>query len=157
MFKEKKSFFEKLSGVVNNNQDEDLFPEEEQEIVNTGEDEDTWMQEENNEGELTIDMSQTPEEIIIQTMIAGVTPDNLEVSINREMVTIKGSREREREVSDENYFYKELYWGSFSRTILLPQEVEPDEAEASEKNGLLTIRLPKIDKEKIQQLKVKSK
>lgn len=158
MFKEKKSFLERLSGIVNNAPEEDFFGEEEKVSVGDNvEDKDNWIQEENNEGELTIDMCQTPKEIIIHTMIAGVKPEDLEVSINREMVTIKGKREREKNISDENYFYKELYWGSFSRTILLPQEVEPDEAEAIEKNGLLTIRLPKIDKEKIQQLKIKSK
>jgi HSP20 family protein len=72
------------------------------------------------------------------------------------MVTIKGSREAARTVADEDYFQHELYWGSFARTILLPAEIETEEAEASERNGLLTIRLPKIDKDKSTKLKVKT-
>ena len=72
------------------------------------------------------------------------------------MVTIKGRREGPKEISAENYFYQELYWGAFSRTILLPAEVETEEVEATEKHGLLTIRLPKIDKERRQTIKIKS-
>ena len=152
MLKEKKSFFERLSSVVNAEEDE-LSGDDEREDGK----EDGWMKDETSEGELTVDMHQTSDEIIIQAMIAGVRPEELDISINREMVTIKGKRQSDRTVSEENYFYRELYWGSFSRTILLPQEIEPDGAEATEKNGLLTIRLPKIDKGKVQSLKVKSR
>ena len=69
--------------------------------------------------------------------IAGVNPDDLDISITRDMVTIRGKREEHREVNEEDYFYRELYWGFFSRTILLPQEIEVDAAQASEKHGLL--------------------
>lgn len=154
MFKDKGSFFEKLAGVINRDEESstDIVAEE-----GAGENSDEWLQEETSEGELTVDMSQTPTEIIIQAMIAGVKPENLDISINREMVTIKGHRQSENEISEGDYFYKELYWGSFSRTILLPQEIEPEGAEASEKHGLLTIRLPKVDKNKVQMLKVRSR
>ena len=114
-----------------------------------------WIEEENNEGELTIDMHQTPKEIIIHAMVAGVRPDNLDISINRELIVIKGNRERAKIVSEEDYCHQELYWGSFSRTILLPQEIEVEESEASVSEGLLTITLPKIDKNKTQKLKVR--
>lgn len=108
------------------------------------------------EGQLTLDMWQTPDEIVVQTIIGGVKPEDLDVSISHDMVTIKGKREKAKEVSDKDHFYQELYWGSFSRSILLPQEIDSDESEASIKNGLLTIRLPKLDKAKIQKLKVKN-
>ena len=72
------------------------------------------------------------------------------------MVTIKGKRESQKNVNDEDFFYKELYWGSFYRTILLPHEVDVDASDASEKNGLLTLRLPKIDKARQAKLKIKS-
>ncbi|MDD4989189.1 MAG: Hsp20/alpha crystallin family protein, partial [Candidatus Pacebacteria bacterium] len=107
-------------------------------------------------GQLAVDVHQTPEEIVIKTMVAGVRPEDLDINITRDMVTIKGKREGERGISDENYFSKELYWGSFSRTILLPQEVEPEESEAIEKHGLLIIKLPKINKGKQTKLKVKT-
>lgn len=118
--------------------------------------EESWLDEEQVEGQLTVDVYQTPEEIVIRSIVAGVRPDDLDVSISRDMVTIRGTREEHKEVSEDNYFHKELYWGSFSRTVLLPAEVEVEEAQASEKHGLLTIRLPKIDKEKQTKLKVKS-
>jgi HSP20 family molecular chaperone IbpA len=80
---------------------------------------------------------------VIKTIVAGVKPEDLDISISRDMVTIRGKREEVREVSDEDYFHRELYWGSFSRTILLPEEIDVEAAEASERHGLLTVRLPK--------------
>lgn len=116
----------------------------------------SWLEENVEEGELAVDVYQTPSEIIIKAMVSGVKPEDLEVAITRDMVTIRGKRESGREISTEDFFQKELYWGGFSRTILLPAEVEVEEAEAIEKHGLLTLRLPKIDKDKKQSLKVKS-
>lgn len=116
--------------------------------------EDNWMEEE--EGQLTVDVYQTPGDIIVQTMVAGVRPEDLQINIARDMITIKGKREENRTINEDNYFTKELYWGAFSRTILLPQEIETEEAEATERHGLLTIKLPKIDKDRKMNLKVKS-
>jgi len=147
----KPTFFERLTGGVKPDDMEDDFDNEEESSKTNG-----WMEENNDEGELAIDVHQTADAIILKAMIAGVKPDDLEVSITRDMVTIKGTRHDEREVVEDDYFYKELYWGSFSRTILLPQEIEPDEAEAVEKHGLLIISLPKIDRAKSRQVKVKS-
>ncbi len=113
-----------------------------------------WADEE--EGQLTVDVYETPTDIVVQTMAAGVKPEELQISISRDMITIKGKRERSKTINEDNYFVQELYWGSFSRTILLPQEVEPEEAEATEKHGLLIIKLPKIDKEKKHSVKIKS-
>lgn len=112
--------------------------------------------EDEGEGQLTVDVYQTPDEIIIEAMIPGVKADDLDISITREMVTIRGERERHRSVEDDQFFFRELFWGSFSRTILLPQEVEPDSADAREKNGVLTIILPKSQKDKQHKLRVKS-
>jgi HSP20 family molecular chaperone IbpA len=108
------------------------------------------------EGELSVDVYQTPTHIIIKAMIAGVKPEDLDVSITRDMVTVRGKRERHTEGTAGDFFFQELYWGAFSRTIVLPQEVEIEEAEATEKHGLLVIRLPKLDKSRQAKLKVKS-
>lgn len=107
-------------------------------------------------GELAVDVYQTPTHIVIKAMIAGVRPDDLDVSITRDMVTIRGKRERHTEGTTGDFFFQELYWGAFTRTIVLPQEVEIEEAEASEKHGLLVIRLPKLDKGRQAKLKVRS-
>lgn len=115
-----------------------------------------WIEEENEEAELAVDVYQTPTDIVVQTMVAGVKPEDLEISIARDMITIVGVREESRTIDEENYFSKELYWGKFSRTISLPQEVEPEEVEATERHGLLTIKIKKVDKEKKNSVKVRS-
>ena len=89
-------------------------------------------------------------------MVAGVKPDDLDVAITRDKVTIRGKRSEDRTVSSEDYYHRELYWGSFSRTIVLPEEIDVDEAEAVEKYGLLILRLPKLDKHRQTKLRVKA-
>ena len=150
----KRSFFDRLTGSIRAEEEE----KEEKKITVKGikKNGNEWMEEENEEAELTVDVYQTPTSIIVQTMVAGVKPEDLELTIARDMITIRGKREESRTIDEENYFAKELYWGSFSRTILLPQEVEPEEAEATENHGLLTIKLQKIDKEKRTNIKIKS-
>lgn len=108
------------------------------------------------EGELPVDMYQTPDSIVIRALVAGVTPDDLDIAITRDMVTIRGRREETREAPDQDYFHRELFWGSFTRTLLLPEEVLIDEAEAKEKHGFLEIILPKVDKDRSTRLKVRS-
>ena len=108
-------------------------------------------------GELAVDVYQTPESIVVKALIAGVQPNSVDISLTREMVTISGARADEKEVEEDNYFQRELYWGSFSRTILLPEEVDVDMAEASERHGVLMIRLPKINKKKEMKLKVRAR
>ena len=115
-----------------------------------------WMDEEEKEGELTVDVYQTAEMIVIKAMIAGVRPEDLDISITRDMVTIKGKREEEKIAKNDDYFVRELYWGSFSRTITLPEEIDVDESEAIEKHGLLILKLPKLDKKRQSKLKVKT-
>ncbi len=114
------------------------------------------IEEEESDGELAVDVYQTPTHIVIKAMIAGVRPDDLDLSITRDMVTLRGKRERHTEGGSGDFFFQELYWGSFARTLMLPQEVEIENAEASEKHGLLTIRLPKLDKGRQAKIKIKS-
>lgn len=166
----KKSFFERLTGGVSTS---DYDYEEEEEIAeevatvapskklipkggsasnsNIG-----WIEDDGNIGQLTVDVYQTPNEIIIKTLVAGVKRDDLDISLSRDMVTIKGKRDLDKTVEEDDYFHRELYWGSFSRTVLLPHEVDVEGAEATENNGLLTIRLPKIDKDRQTKLRVKA-
>jgi len=150
----KRSFFDRLTGSI---RAEDEFEEEKKiSIKSDKKNGNGWMEEENEELELTVDVYQTPTDIILQTMVAGVKPEDLELTIARDMITIRGKREENRTIDEENYFVKELYWGKFSRSILLPQEVEPEEVEATEKHGLLTIKIQKVDKEKRNTIKVRS-
>jgi len=160
MAKEKRSFFEKLTGAVHVEDDLET-PAPRKSGSHTGESRshtaktDEWS-EESAEGQLPVDVYQTPTDIFIKTLIPGTKVDDLDISITRDMVTIKGKREASREIAEDDYFFRELYWGSFSRTILLPQEIDVEGADANEKLGLLTIRLPKIDKSRQTKLRVKS-
>lgn len=111
---------------------------------------------EEQEGQLTVDVFQDDENVIIQSTIAGVTPDDLDVSITNDMVTVRGERHRTYEVDAEDYFYQECYWGPFSRSIILPVEIDADRAEAKIKNGVLTLRIPKANTAVTRKLKVKA-
>jgi HSP20 family molecular chaperone IbpA len=108
------------------------------------------------EGHLPVDMYQTANDIVIRTFVAGVRPEEMNVSISRDMVVIEGTREERSEASGPDYFNQELFWGSFTRTIMLPQEVDVDGAQASSKDGLLSITLPKLDRTRQTKLKVRS-
>jgi len=108
------------------------------------------------EGQLPIDLCQTPAEIVIRAFVAGVRPDELSVSIRRDMVEIEGSRMEREQAAGPDYFTRELFWGSFSRSILLPEEVDVEASSATAKDGLLTIIMPKLDKARQTKLKVKA-
>jgi len=110
---------------------------------------------EDAEGQLTIDVYQTDNDIVIKSTIAGVKPEDLDVAINNDMVTIKGERKNDDVIPADSYYYQECYWGGFSRSILLPVDIISDKAEASLKNGILTIRLPKADVTKVKKIQVR--
>lgn len=160
----KKSFLERITGGLRLEDEEEVSTSSISKIpVSTKENsknnkdskkDPKW--EEEVEAELTVDVYQSATDIFVQTMVAGVQPDNLSITITRDMITIRGKRAENQSINTENYFVQELYWGAFSRTISLPEEVDPEEAEAVEKHGLLIIKLPKIDREKKATLKVKS-
>lgn len=107
------------------------------------------------EGELTVDIYDKGDAIVIQSTVAGVKPEDLDVSITSDSVTIRGRRERTEEIREDAYYYKELFWGTFSRSVILPEEIEEDMAEAALKHGLLSIKLPKKRRGVVQKLKVK--
>ncbi len=108
-----------------------------------------------SEGQLAIDVYQTPEEIVIQSTIAGVKAEDLDVSFENDMVIIEGKREKFEEVQERNYFYQECYWGAFSRKILLPEEVDTSQATATMEKGILTIRVPRARKRKRKKIAIK--
>ena len=163
----KPSFLERLTGSVNADEYDEILDEDHEFGENDDtekdepEEESEWHgqsapDEEPQEGELPVDMYHTGDAIVIRALVAGVSPSDLDIAITRDMVTIKGVREEFQEATDDDYYHRELFWGSFSRTLLLPEEVLIDEADAQEKHGMLEIRLPKVDKERRTQLKVKT-
>jgi len=176
-----KKFLKKLSGLDKRGQteeieeevqdldDEDLYYEDGEEEEETEEEddeekkisptevEDEWPAEEFEEGQLSIDVFQTPKAIVVKSTIAGVKPEDIDISINNDMLTIRGRRELNEIVEDQNYLFRECYWGSFSRSIILPVEIEADKVEATIENGVLSVTLPKAKNAQQIQIKVKEK
>lgn len=113
-----------------------------------------WL-EERYDGQLAVDVYQTPDQIVIQSTVAGVRPEDLDVSISNDLVTIRGVRRQDQEVADEDYFTQECYWGGFSRSIVLPVDVLSEKADAAMKSGILTITIPKVRTAKTQVVRVK--
>lgn len=107
------------------------------------------------EGHLTIDVYQNDENIVIESTIAGVNVDDLDIAITPESVTIKGRREKKEKVKKDDYLYQECFWGKFSRSIILPQEIDPDKSHAALKDGILKIVLPKVHKTRSKKVRVK--
>lgn len=95
------------------------------------------------EGQLSLDVGETADKLVIVATMAGAKPEDISINIHNDLLTIRGKREKEISVEEDDYFYKECYWGNFSRTIILPVDVLTDEAAATFKNGILTIILPK--------------
>lgn len=140
-------FFEKLSGSekIETIEEENIEPTTSSTIEETPQE----------EGQLAVDVFQTENEIIIQSTIAGVKAEDLDITVQNDMVSIRGERKREIEGDPQNYFYQECYWGPFSRSIILPEEIKSDDVKAELKNGILTLKLPKIQKTKATKIKVK--
>ena len=166
------NFFKKLAGIDNKNkiniENEDNNTnkveyldengnENDSEIINDDNDAEDWIGDDYEEGQLSIDVYQTPKSIVIKSTIAGVKPEDIDISINNDMLTIRGKREEKEEIKEENYLYKECYWGSFSRSVILPVEVEADKIDAFLENGVLSIILPKAKTAKQISVKVKER
>ena len=106
------------------------------------------------EGQLAIDVYQTPEAIIVEAPIAGVKPEDLNITVTDDVLTIEGERKREMNFKDEEFLVQECYWGRFSRSYILPVPVDADRARASIKNGVLRVILPKQQKAQTKVIRI---
>lgn len=98
------------------------------------------------EGELVVDVYETDTSFVVLAAIAGILIKDMDISIEKDMMIIKGNRcDPHAEGPDKKYFYQECYWGPFSRKIVLPENINIDEADAQMEKGLLTIKIPKTD------------
>ncbi|OGE88386.1 MAG: hypothetical protein A3J07_01155 [Candidatus Doudnabacteria bacterium RIFCSPLOWO2_02_FULL_49_13] len=151
----KEKLINKLMGSQTTTEDSDdeiATPEETETAAAAPASQEDWLSE--YEGQLTIDMYQTKDNVIIKSTIAGVRPEDIDVTIANDMVTIRGERKRDFEASSEDYFYQECYWGSFSRSVVLPVDVDIEQVNADLKDGILTVILPKAAKAKAKKVKV---
>lgn len=126
--------------------------EAEESLEDTDSKEKKWFE---PEGELAVDVYQTDQDFVIQTTIAGIKPEDLNVCVENDVITMRGNRKRPEEKEEKSYFYQECYWGFFSRQIISPVEIDASRAQASLKEGILTIRIPKIEREKKRKIEVK--
>jgi len=107
------------------------------------------------EGQLNIDMYQTKDNVIIKSTIAGVRPEDIDITVANDMVTIKGARRKDENIPQDDYFYQECYWGNFSRSVIIPVDIDSENIEADLKDGILTVIIPKAAKAKTKKVKVK--
>jgi HSP20 family protein len=114
-----------------------------------------WLSDD-SEGQLAIDVYQTENDMVLKAPIAGVPREDLEISITDEVINIKGERKEQQEITKENYFAQECYWGAFSRSYVLPIAVNSEKASATLKNGILTISIPKLEKTKTKTIEIKT-
>ena len=106
------------------------------------------------DGQLAVDVYETAKDMVIKAPIAGVEGKDIDITVTDEMVIIRGERSEVKEATTDSYFTQECYWGAFSRTINLPQKGLADEAAAEFKKGILTIRVPKAETNKLRKIKV---
>ncbi len=104
------------------------------------------------EGELLIDMYERSDALVIRSLVAGARPEDIEISLHNDMLTIRGKREEIEEIYENQFLYRECYWGKFSRTIILPVHVDQNRIEAFFKNGIMMIILPKLQGQESIQL-----
>ena len=110
-----------------------------------------WLK---SEGQLAVDVYSTDSEFCVQAPIAGVTPEDLDISFENEMLIIKGERKMPDVSKEKNYFYQECYWGTFSREIILPDDADTQRIKASLQKGILTVKIPLTRKEKKKKITV---
>ncbi|HNX10639.1 MAG TPA: Hsp20/alpha crystallin family protein [bacterium] len=114
-----------------------------------------WLPEDLAEGQLLVDVFQTDNRVIIKAAMAGVKPQDLEITLDHDLLTVRGKREMEKITDSGKYLTKECYWGSFSRSLVLPVEVEEKKIDAVLENGVLTIVLHKLGAENNITVRVK--
>ena len=170
MTKQKTSFLDKITGHPEDEKREEQIEtkdssekvyDDENNVESEREKKDKdkeWFDDKKNskeEGQLTVDVYQTKDLIIIKSIVGGVSTEDLDISVTSDMITVKGTRINPDEIKSDDYYYQECFWGRFSRSIILPCDIKTEGIEATMKNGILTVKLPKIEKNSLMKIKVK--
>ncbi len=130
-----------------------------QAVSNTQQQDDTassddWLEEAEVPGQLAVDVYQTKEDIYVIAPVPGVSKAELDLSIVESTLTVRGTRKDTEKIRTSDYFVQECYWGEFSRSIILPVEVKEEEAEAELKDGMLTVKIPKAEQDKVKKIDI---
>lgn len=118
---------------------------------------DEWFSESGYDGQLAVDVYQTADTIVIKSPIAGVAAEDIDIAVNGDVVTIRGRRQQGEKIADKDYLFQECYWGGFSRSIILPADVQTEKVVAEMKNGVLTVRMPKARSQSVRVIPVRSR
>ncbi len=111
-----------------------------------------WMSD-TSQGQLVVDIYEKEEDLIIESTIAGVKAQDIDITIEPDLIVIRGERKKPRKAENRRYYYQECFWGKFSRTLVLPFPIKPDQVKANFRNGMLIISLPKAE-EKSKQVQI---
>ena len=103
-----------------------------------------------------VDLSETDNEVVVKASLPGVKPEDVDISVNDGILTVKGEKKSDDKTEGENFYRREIRYGAFSRSIPLPAAVDQDKAEAAFTDGVLTVTLPKSAEAKPKQIKIKS-
>lgn len=104
-----------------------------------------------------VDMYEEGDSVIVETQLAGIDPDKVDISVENDVLTIKGEAEKTSEVDDKNYYRREIRRGSFYRSIPLPAHVRGDQASAVAENGVLKVAIPKAEEVKPKKIDIQKK
>ena len=160
----KVSFFERMIGAYDD--DDEIVEYDNEDLSDYSSEEEEYSESDdrrgiqriggdNGERQLSIDLINTDDKIVVNANIAGFEPNDLDIQVTREVVTITAKDCSARKDYGGDYVYQEMYWGSYSRTVVLPQEIETDSVDAEINNGILTLKLSKIDKDKKRRIRIK--
>ena len=108
-----------------------------------------------DDGQLTCDVFQTPSEIVVVAPVAGVKKEDLDIDVTDDVLTIRGRRHLDFAVEEGDYYTKECFWGNFTRSVILPESVDTARIKASFSNGILTVRIPKVEKVRSRKIQIK--
>lgn len=154
MAKEKKSFFEKIvsdpsasKSGIEIKKEADISEDREIPIKNKS-------SKNMEEGQLSVDVYETDSAIVVVSIIGGTEEEDINISVDNNVLTITGVREKDKEQESRNYFVAECFWGSFSRSIILPVEVDVERVKATMKNGILKVDLPKLGGTRSKKIKI---
>lgn len=114
---------------------------EEYRMLNTESPTPQWFQKE-TEGQLSVDVFREGNILVVRSTVAGAKPEDLDIAVNGDLLTIRGSREDRREINEDDWFHQECHWGAFSRSLILPVDVVADQADATLRDGVLEVRIP---------------
>jgi len=145
------SFFKKLKSDINFDEKDEIKKTEKKKIEKKQEisaqkpkkESKDWMK---ADGQLAVDVYQTKNFFVVQAPVAGIKTEDLDISVENDFLIIKGKREKTEEIQEKDYFYQECYWGSFSREMSLPEDLDSTKIKASLKKGILTVKIPRITK-----------